>query len=303
VAQADDGRPSYGLTDAVAGLEALIGQPHISEEYVRFRIDLLKAQWAVCEALDQARRPASTRDDDDGHQPSAPVLTPERVEFDGDLLGSLCQSLRDAATKPGRAAGDLVRLAEVAQEQPDLLEELFRRAAFGPGRDQLESLGRRLEIGADALLFAGRTLAAPFVTAAAQRVRPAGGRSPEAPPDSGSCSLCGSPPGLATLEQEEGKRFLYCSLCGDRYGFRRLACPHCGTRESEALSYLRLDAADPRWIETCSKCNHYIKTIDTRKLPDRYPLIPIVEETATLHLDLLAEREGCARALPYAACV
>jgi formate dehydrogenase maturation protein FdhE len=290
VAQADDGRPSYGLTDVVAGLEALIGQPHISEDYVRFRIDLLKAQSTVCETLDKARRPISRGDDGDGHQPPTPALTPEMVEFDGELLESLCDALREAATKPGRAGGDLARLAEAAQEKPDVLEELSRRAAFGPDRDQLESLSRQLEIGADALLFAGRTLAAPFVTAAARRVRPAGGRSPEAPRDSGSCRVCGSPPGLATLEHEEGKRFLFCSLCGDRYGFRRLACPHCGTRESEALSYLRLNAADPRWIETCNK------------LPDRYPLIPIVEETATLSLDLLAEREGCARGLPYAAC-
>lgn len=298
--QADDGSRSYGLNDAVAGLEALVGQPHISEDYVRFRIDLLKAQWAVRGALDDAARTVGA-----GHngKERVPALDPTAVEFDGRLLESLCDALREAVDKPGRDGGDISRLASAAKKEPDLLEELSRRAAFGPDREYLESLGRRLEIYTDALLFVGRTLAAPFVTVAARRTRRAGDGSQEAPRDSGLCGLCGSSPGLATLEQEEGQRFLFCSLCGNRYGFRRLACPHCGERELEALTYVHLDDSDPRWIETCNTCNRYIKTIDTRKLPAGRPLILVVEEAATLHLDLLAEREGCARGLPYAACV
>lgn len=300
--QGGDGNPGYGLTDAVAGLEALIGQPQISEDYVRFRIDVFRAQWEVRAALTPATPTVAVERDSGDRQSRRPALGPAAVVFDGELLRSLCDALHEAVARPGRAGGEISRLTGAAKQRPDLLDELSRRAAFGPDQEYLQTLSAQLEIGTDALLFVGRTLAAPFVAAAARRARQAGGRPPEMRADSGCCALCGSSPGLAVLEEDEGQRFLYCSLCGDRYGFRRLACPHCGTRESGALSYVRVNDADPRWIETCNQCNGYIKTIDTRKLSDQ-PFIPVVEETATLHLDLLAEREGCARGLPYAACV
>jgi hypothetical protein len=39
--------------------------------------------------------------------------------------------------------------------------------------------------------------------------------------------------------------------------------------------------------------------VDERKLPEGEPVFPVVEEAATLHLDLLAEREGYIRRVPY----
>ena len=46
-----------GRDEITARLEALIGQPHVSEEYIRFRMDLLQAQWAVRQALAGISRP------------------------------------------------------------------------------------------------------------------------------------------------------------------------------------------------------------------------------------------------------
>jgi FdhE protein len=104
---------------------------------------------------------------------------------------------------------------------------------------------------------------------------------------------------LAKLRREDGRRILYCGLCGTSWESTRLACPWCGTPDREALNLLRLSEGDPRWIETCESCRGYIKTVDERKLPFGETIIPVVEETATLHLDLLAEREGYIRRLPY----
>jgi formate dehydrogenase maturation protein FdhE len=297
VVQPGDGSPGYGLTDAVAGLEALIGQPHISEDYVRFRIDLLQAQGVVRAASERSSPIAERRRDG---KPRTPALEAKTVRFDGELLAALCDALCEAVTRSGRDAGDVPRLAAAVKEEPGLLGELVRGAAFGPDQEFLESLSSRLDTSTDALLFVGRVLAAPFVAVAARR---AGETSAPAAGAAGRCGVCGSPPALAMLAGEEGKRTLFCSLCGRSYAFKRLACPHCGNDETGTLGFVRPSESDPRWIETCDKCKRYIKTIDTRKLPDRYPLIPIVEEAATLHLDLLAEREGCARGLPYAACV
>ena len=293
--QRNDGSPSYGLAEAVEGLEALIGQQHIAEDYVRFRAGLLKAQWAVRETLEKSLRQTERKPNG---KPRVPALDAETVAFDRELLASLCEALRDTVAGPGDDDGEVPRLAAAAKEDPTLLDGLVRATAFGPDREYLELLSERLDISADALLFVGRMLAAPFVAVAARHV---GGASPTAT-DTGGCALCGSPAALALLAGEEGKRTLFCSLCGSSYGFKRLACPHCGNDETDALTYIRPSDSDPRWIETCDKCKRYIKTIDARKLPAGRPFIPVVEETATLHLDLLAEKEGCARGLPYVAC-
>jgi formate dehydrogenase maturation protein FdhE len=55
----------------------------------------------------------------------------------------------------------------------------------------------------------------------------------------------------------------------------------------------------PRWLETCDACQGYIKTVDERRLVEGEAIYPVVEEAATLHLDLLAEREGYVRRVPY----
>ena len=94
---------------------------------------------------------------------------------------------------------------------------------------------------------------------------------------------------------------LYCSLCRESWAFRRLKCPFCDNCDLQGLNFRRVGEQDPRWIETCEKCKHYIKTVDARRLPAGEVIIPVVEEAATLHLDLLAEKEGYARRLPYAA--
>ena len=79
----------------------------------------------------------------------------------------------------------------------------------------------------------------------------------------------------------------------------RLGCACCGTQDRAVLGLLRLTDRDPRWIETCESCQGYIKTVDERRLAEDETVFPVVEEAATLHLDLLAEREGYIRRVPY----
>ena len=45
----------------------------------------------------------------------------------------------------------------------------------------------------------------------------------------------------------------------------------------------------------------YLKTVDERKLPEEQAVVPLAETTATLYLDLIAEKEGYLRGVPYAA--
>ena len=63
----------------------------------------------------------------------------------------------------------------------------------------------------------------------------------------------------------------------------------------------RANETDPWWIETCEKCKRYIKVLDERRLALDEETIMLVADVATLHLDLLAEREGYKRRMPYTA--
>ena len=301
---------TYGLDEIVARLEALIGQPHVAEEYVRFRIDLLKAQWAVRQSVARAAPPAphleraATKAAGPGEKekelmPGEPAIDPGAVLFDPGLLRSLFSDICASAARHGRQTEDTQRLVAAVEDNPALLEALVRKAAFGPAMEDLESLARETRVFVDALLFVGRALAAPFVAEAARRVRVGGSATAPATEARGRCGLCGSPPAIAKLRRGDGRRVLYCGLCGMSWEFARLACPWCGTSDREALSLLRLSEGGPRWIETCGSCRGYIKTVDERKLPLGETIIPVVEETATLHLDLLAEKEGFIRRLPY----
>lgn len=286
------------LSEILKRLGALMGREHVSDDYVRFRSELLQAQTQVRSAAAEALvAPAS---DDE----KVRALDPASVPMDPALLMSLVQAIQSAIGKQHHPEANLARLVQVAEQEPALLAELARKAAFGPEQEYLQALGERLEAPPEVLLFVGRVLAAPFVTARGSAVNALDdGSRAVTRSESGYCPTCGSPPGLALLTGEEGRRVFCCSLCGQRWPFARLACPHCGNRKQESLVTLTVKDQGARWIEACEQCKGYIKTLDERKLPVGEAVVPLVEEAGTLHLDLLAEKEGYRPKLPYAALV
>ncbi len=106
------------------------------------------------------------------------------------------------------------------------------------------------------------------------------------------CPVCGARPAMAELSGDEGRRTLSCSACFFTWPFKRLKCPSCGCEDVQKLSYFT--AGDcPTRIDTCSACSRYIKTRDSRKGNADIPLE--VEDLLTIHLDLLASKEGFER--------
>lgn len=106
------------------------------------------------------------------------------------------------------------------------------------------------------------------------------------------CPLCGSRAGMAELSGEEGRRMLSCSACTFSWQFKRLTCAYCGCDDPEKLSYFTAGDGATR-VDTCKACSRYIKTRDSRKGDNDVPLE--VEDLLTIHLDLLAGREGFER--------
>jgi FdhE protein len=111
----------------------------------------------------------------------------------------------------------------------------------------------------------------------------------------GYCPVCGSLPSLSLLKGEEGKRYLLCSYCGYQWRIDRLICPFCNNKEQEFLHYFCGEGEEAYRIDLCDKCHQYIKTIDYRTLEESDP---VLEDLATLHLDILAIQKGHQRPVP-----
>lgn len=109
------------------------------------------------------------------------------------------------------------------------------------------------------------------------------------------CPRCGGPTVASVLEHDPQhralRRELVCGWCGAGRPFPRVGCPACGEDRADRLP--RLVPSDPPHvsIEGCA-CGVYRKAID-RSLD---PLAdPVVDDLATLPLDLVARERGWRR--------
>lgn len=106
------------------------------------------------------------------------------------------------------------------------------------------------------------------------------------------CPVCGFKPSVSFLmdtEEWEGARFLRCSLCLTDWLYVRTKCVNCGNVEDDKLDYFTSPDINYIDIQTCKKCNHYIKIVDLRK---EGLAVPDLEDIASVSLDLWAQDQG-----------
>jgi FdhE protein len=274
----------------VDGLNSLLGRESVSDDYLRLRIDVLRAQAAVLAELEGATFSTGNR----------LPLEPESIPFDAALARWLFDGVARACRRHGNPGPELAELQSGVAGKPELLERLIREATSEPVEERVESVRGPLRAPTELLVFAGRLLAAPFVTSAAREVCRLGGVRPES---SGSCPVCGSRPGLASLRPDDAARVLHCSLCATDWRFTRLDCPFCAPPDQGSLVRLKVAGEEARWIEACDRCKHYLKVVDRRQ-PGRCPggeFTPLIEDAAGLCLDLVAEKQGYLHGPVYAA--
>jgi FdhE protein len=106
----------------------------------------------------------------------------------------------------------------------------------------------------------------------------------------GYCPICGREPKIGELREEGGRRFLFCNQCGLDWNFTRIKCPFCGNEEQQTLAYFTVEGDEKYRVDVCNVCKRYIKTVDFRKIKE-VPNLD-VEAITTLHLDMLANKEG-----------
>lgn len=121
---------------------------------------------------------------------------------------------------------------------------------------------------------------------------------PQPPGSAGSvCPICGGRPQAAVLrpEGDGGKRFLLCSFCLTEWEFRRVLCPTCAEENHEKLPRYSADGLDGIRVEACDTCQFYLKSVD---LTVDGLAVPLVDEVATVTLDLWATEHGYKKVAP-----
>jgi formate dehydrogenase accessory protein FdhE len=108
---------------------------------------------------------------------------------------------------------------------------------------------------------------------------------------SGLCPLCGAPPQVSVLREEGhgATRSLVCSRCETEWRYQRVRCVSCGQEQFDRLVYLSAEDWPHVRVSACQECRAYVKEVDLSK--DGLA-VPVVDDLATIPLDLVAVEEG-----------
>ena len=106
-----------------------------------------------------------------------------------------------------------------------------------------------------------------------------------------TCPLCGGKPivGVLRPEGDGAKKSLVCMLCAHEWAFRRIYCPACGEEREPQMAYYSAPEIAHVRVDVCDTCHTYLKSIDLTKTG---LAVPVVDELATIPLDLWAREHG-----------
>lgn len=195
--------------------------------------------------------------------------------------------------KPEDVAQHLPALLSLAEAKgtAKLAEEAGAIRATSSAQ-QIEMLGQFLAGEPSPQAFFARALLQPYAECLAQAYpAPLPGTAPS------GCPVCGGRPQAAVLrpEGDGGKRFLLCAFCLTEWEFRRVLCAICGEEDYRKLPRYTAEEHDSVRVEACDTCHFYLKSID---MTIDGLAAPLVDEVATVPLDLWATEHGYKKAEP-----
>lgn len=261
--------PSVWATRRARALRLAEEAPH-AEEILTTYADLLDVQARVAEGVPVRRWLALVR---------APAGGPPRLRLDRLPVEELVPLFADF----------LARSADLGTE---LMRSDAGALSGAPGANWLALFGAALASdGPDAdPPFHIRAFLQPVATALAM----ADGEAVESA-RGGRCLVCGGAPAVSMLEDLPGalgSRSLVCGVCGGSWRLPRLVCAHCAEDDAEKLSVHTAESLPWVRLEACGTCNRYLKCVDRRQ---RGGAVPMVDDLATVELDLWARGRGLAR--------
>ena len=202
------------------------------------------------------------------------------------LFKGLCQSLKHN----DKISKDIDRITQALDAGKLDLAELFDKAVR-EDRDYMLHVSDKLGLRGGLLPFLAQNSLQPIFEAYADKLK---SYVDQEKWWRSYCPICGSKPVMAELIGGERKKFLVCSCCGYEWRFKRTKCPFCDNEQAKAFKFFYTENEGKGYrVETCQKCKKYIKTVDTEELEEK--VVPAVEDMGTLHLDVLARKEGYSR--------
>ncbi|HLQ62453.1 MAG TPA: formate dehydrogenase accessory protein FdhE [Candidatus Acidoferrales bacterium] len=121
------------------------------------------------------------------------------------------------------------------------------------------------------------------------------------PRDRAHCPHCGGLPQLAYFASSgeqltTGPRYLVCARCAAQWQYPRMTCAACGEQTTARLPIFEDQQELPgARIDACESCRRYLLTFDLRKDAGQ---VPLVDELASIPLDLYAKERGLKKVTP-----
>ena len=209
--------------------------------------------------------------------------------------------LRFVRAVPASATDLLRAVAGRLSTEPAALSELLGATLGG---QPVIAVAAALDCEAAALEFFPRAFLQPVAEALATRASSgaalelAGEAGGSASPGAGAraaCPHCGAAPVAAVLRDEaeaRGRRTLLCSLCLAEWKFPRTRCPSCGEERPDRRPHHVSESWPHIRLEECGSCRTYVKAIDLREAG---LAVPVVDELASVELDLWAAEQGLSK--------
>ena len=225
--------------------------------------------------------------------PETYILETETLPFSPQLFREICLRIAPLLTEQ-KPEADFVPLLSGLKDE--VLLELTEAVQHSPELD----LPRALEMAVEeARLYGCNAMApeelcmlllaafVPFYTAYASKQQSASLANWQ----KGWCPVCGQHPVNGFNRPGDGRRILGCWLCDTQWTYSRTLCPVCGNQGQDGLLLLTpLGGDGRRRIQACEDCGHYLKITDCTEASGECDLQ--VENSATVNLDILAQRKG-----------
>lgn len=257
-------------------------RPH-AEPLLSFYLSLLELQAPLCTSLDATRWLHAVHAPDTS---DLPRLQLERLPIDelSPRFDTFCQGIPETAPEPIALAARVVSGAGDSTRASLLLAVLT-------GSD-LQTAAGALGCDPAPLAFLPRAFLSPLAEALSDLA------APPSPVRTPACPQCGWPPQVSRLDDEpdaQGNRRLVCALCASDWVFPRAVCPACGVSGDEGLQFHVAEGMPHVRIEACRSCRHYLKSVDLRVVG---LAVPLVDDLATVELDLWAAEQGLEKIAP-----
>lgn len=273
-------------------VQGVMARPYVNKDYLSLFGKIFKAQCEIENVLsaEDIYSSVSKSEPNECLESGFPIIKLKKLRLNEikllELLREIASISAEYATGGNSAAMQLLKAKESGQIE---LNELIPKTLSNDS-EYINFTCNKIGIDEEDIKVVVQLLIAPFLRIYAQQLKL------QLDIDlvrTNRCPICGTAPAMAKLRLLDGKRILECSLCYTQWVFKRIGCPFCGNEDQATLGFFFTNEVDEYRIDTCDKCNRYIKTVDERRKADNRLRASLpVEDVATLYLDELAEQQG-----------